>query len=142
MKKHFDLWGPFLVGDLACRLWGGGALRQSRSQAGGNQFPDAAQGREACGQPGPQLGTLTTLGPATPEVASVLVPILQTRLLRLHEPHVGWAGVLTPGHGSRNGLYLFHHIISSYRKNSTPNPSGCLSCLCLFFLSFLSVDHF
>lgn len=139
MKKHFDLWGPFLVGDLACHLWGGGGTAAVKVPGWGW---DAAQGREACGQPGPQLGTLTTLGPATPEVASVLVPILQTRLLRLLEPHVGWAGVLTPGPGSRNGPYLFHHIISSYRKNSTPSPSGCLSCLCLFFLSFLSVGHF
>lgn len=134
--------GPFLGGGSRMPSLGWGALRQSRSQPGGDQFPDAAQGREACGQPGPPLGTLTTLGPATPEVASVLVPILQARLLRLLEPHVGRAGIPTPGHGSRNGLYLFHHIISSYGKNSTPNPSGCLSCLCLFFLSFLSVDHF
>lgn len=134
MKKHFDLWGPFLGGDLACRLWGGGALRQSRSQAGGNQFPDAAQGREACSQLRPQLGTLTTLGPATPEVASVLVPILQMRLLRLHSPM--WGGQGSSLQDTAPEMVTTSSITSSHPTGKIQPPTPLAASHSLPFLSF------
>lgn len=139
-EKDLDLWGPS-YGGSRMPLWGGGAP-SSQDPRLGRLVPqkDAAQGREVWGQPGPQLGTWPRWG-QQPQRWPLFCAHFADEAAEAAWAPCGWAGSSLPGHSPAN--VPISSIASSqlfYRKNSAPNPSGCLSCLCLFF--FLSVDHF
>lgn len=123
----------------AAAFFGVGEHCGSQIPGWGRLVPRCSPGR-GLSQLGPQLGTLTSLGPATPEVASVLVLTL-SQAAGTMSTHVGWAGVLTQGLRSRNGPYLFPVSSHLYRKIQ-PQPSEAAFHVFAFSFFFFKCGPF